>query len=254
MRDIELLHPKLREKAEQMLRLCSERSLIIGIAQTFRTVEEQNELYAQGRSKEGSIVTNAKGTDYDSMHQWGVAFDIYRDDGKGAYYNADGFFSKAGEIGRSLGLEWGGDWKEFKDLPHFQLPDWGSTPIKLKKMYGNPDNFIKTWGDYEMVSEGYIRVNGKNIKINQIVKEEGTYIAVRGLESAGFNVNYNAATKLITLNNKPLEPIMDFNGEKIKVRAVNIEGTNYINLRELSETTGLFDVGYEDGKVKIKSI
>ena len=47
---------------------------------------------------------------------------------------------------------------------------------------------------------------------------------------------------------------MDFNGEKIKVRAVNIEGTNYINLRELGETTGLFDVGYEDGKVKIKSI
>ena len=24
------------------------------------------------------------------------------------------------EAGRSVGLEWGGDWKGFKDIPHFQ--------------------------------------------------------------------------------------------------------------------------------------
>ena len=41
------------------------------------------------------------------------------------YYDKDGFFSKVGAIGKSIGLEWGGDWKTPVDKPHFQLPDWG---------------------------------------------------------------------------------------------------------------------------------
>ena len=254
MRDISLLHPRLREKAELMLKMCTERSLPIGVAQTLRTVEEQDKLYAQGRTEEGNIVTNARGSDYNSMHQWGVAFDVYRDDGKGAYFNADGIFSKVGAVGRSLGLEWGGDWTDFRDLPHFQLPDWGSTPVQLKKQYGTPGNFMKTWGDYEVVREGYISVNGKNIKINRIVRDEGTYIAVRGLENAGFEVDYDEATKLVILSNKPVELNIDFNGEKIGVPAVNIAGSNYVNLRELGEITGLFEVGYEAGKVTIKGV
>ena len=41
---------------------------------------------------------------YSSMHQWGIAFDFYRNDGKGAYNNNDGFFNKVGAIGQKLGL------------------------------------------------------------------------------------------------------------------------------------------------------
>lgn len=145
MRDISQLHPKLQSLVYQLIDECKKQGLKIAIGECYRTVAEQNALYAQGRSKPGSIVTNAKGDSYSSMHQWGVAFDIYRNDGKGLYYNEDSFFQKVGRIGQSLGLEWGGNWLSLVDLPHYQLPDWGTTPKKLKQLYKNPDSFKKTW-------------------------------------------------------------------------------------------------------------
>ena len=117
----------------------------IGIGECLRSVSEQNELYAKGRTKPGRIVTHAKGTDYGSMHQWGIAFDFYRNDGKGAYNASGDFFHKVGKIGTGLGLEWGGNWKNIKDMPHFQLPDWGSTPAKLRQKYKTPERFMKEW-------------------------------------------------------------------------------------------------------------
>lgn len=144
-RDISLLHPRLQSKVYQLIRLAEKNGYKIGIAETFRTVAEQDALYAKGRTVAGAKVTNAKGSTYSSMHQWGVAFDFYRNDGKGAYANNDGFFQKIGALGKSIGLEWGGDWKSIVDLPHFQLPDWGSTTTQLKKQYGNPDKFKASW-------------------------------------------------------------------------------------------------------------
>lgn len=144
-RDRTKLHPEAQKKVEDLIKACEKAGLKIGISECLRTVAEQDALYAKGRTVKGSIVTNAKGSQYESMHQWGIAFDFYRNDGKGAYENKDGFFQKVGKIGQSLGLEWGGSWKSFVDMPHFQLPDWGSTASKLKKQYGTPEKFMKTW-------------------------------------------------------------------------------------------------------------
>lgn len=144
-RDITLLHPVLQAKIADFQALCKSAGLEVKIGECLRSVEEQEALYAQGRTKPGAKVTNARGTSYSSMHQWGVAFDFFRNDGKGLYYDNDGFFAKAGQIGKSLGLEWGGDWKSPVDKPHFQLPDWGSNTTKLKRLYKNPDVFKKTW-------------------------------------------------------------------------------------------------------------
>ncbi len=152
-RDITMCHPELQEKASKLITECKKQGLIVKLGECFRSVDEQNTLYAQGRTKPGNIVTNAKGSSYDSMHQWGVAFDVIRNDGKGAYNDSDGWFSKVGKIGKALGLEWGGDWTSPVDKPHFQLPQWGSTPSKLKKMYGNVDNFKKTWEVDNMTDE-----------------------------------------------------------------------------------------------------
>ena len=145
MRDLTMCHPELQEKAEKLVSACKGQGLIIGIGECLRTVKEQDALYAKGRTAPGSIVTYAKGSSYSSHHQWGTAFDIYRNDGKGAYNDSDGFFSKAGAIGRKLGLEWGGDWKSPVDKPHFQLPYWGSTTDVLKNRYGTPEGFSQTW-------------------------------------------------------------------------------------------------------------
>lgn len=145
MRDITKLHPTLQDKLKLLQQKCTEQGLKIGISECVRTVAEQDSLYAKGRTTGGSKVTNARGSTYSSMHQWGVAVDFYRNDGKGTYNDNDGFFTKVGKIGQSIGLEWGGAWKSIKDKPHFQLPNWGSGTSKLKVLYGTPTKFISTW-------------------------------------------------------------------------------------------------------------
>jgi hypothetical protein len=160
MRNVSQLHPELKKKVVKLQKECLKAGIKIKIGECVRTVEEQNALYAKGRNGvPGPIVTKAKGTDYRSMHQWGVAFDFFLDmdvdkDGKKSddvFNNATKLFNKVGAIGKKLGLEWGGDWKSIKDLPHFQLPDWGSTATQLKKKYGTPDKFKETWDDKKEV-------------------------------------------------------------------------------------------------------
>lgn len=157
MRDITLCHPRLQCLAAELIKECAKQGLQIKIGETFRTVAEQDAFYAQGRTKPGNKVTNARGSSYSSFHQWGTAFDIYRADGRGAYYDADGFFSRVGAIGVSLGLEWGGNWKSIPDRPHFQLPDWGSSTSGIKKKFKSPEQFMKTWPSAEekQIVEGW---------------------------------------------------------------------------------------------------
>lgn len=145
MRDITQLHPELQKKLQRLSAECDKAGLKIGISECLRSTAEQDALYAQGRTKPGPIVTKCKGSNYASMHQWGVAFDFYRNDGKGAYNDRDNFFTKVGKIGQKIGLEWGGSWKSIVDKPHFQLPNWGSTASQLKAKYGTPAQFFKTW-------------------------------------------------------------------------------------------------------------
>lgn len=160
MRNVSQLHHELKKKVVKLQKECLKAGIKIKIGECVRTVAEQNALYAKGRNGvPGPIVTKAKGTDYRSMHQWGVAFDFLLDmdvdkDGKKSddvFNNATKLFNKVGAIGKKLGLEWGGDWKSIKDLPHFQLPDWGSTATQLKKKYGTPDKFKETWDDKKEV-------------------------------------------------------------------------------------------------------
>lgn len=165
MRDINALHPRMIEKVYQLIDLCAQNGITIGISECLRTVTEQDALYAKGRTAPGSIVTNAKGSSYSSMHQWGVAADFFLKmdiDGDGqisddSYNNATKMFNKVGALAQSIGLEWGGSWKSIVDLPHVQLPDWGSTASKLRSTYGTPEAFMKTWeksGNTQQTTQG----------------------------------------------------------------------------------------------------
>lgn len=121
-RKIEDLHPVVREKAIDFIAACKANGIEILITSTYRDQEAQNALYAQGRTKPGKRVTNAKGGD--SFHNWRVAFDIVPLRAGKPVWRTDGpdaaLWRRIGQIGRAQGLEWGGDWK-FKDMPHFQF-------------------------------------------------------------------------------------------------------------------------------------
>ena len=145
MRDITLCHPRLQAIASEGVKACESAGLKVAIGETYRTVAEQDALYAQGRTKPGNKVTNARGSSYSSQHQWGIAFDFYRADGKGAYNEDGDFFGRAATIAKNLGLAWGGDWKSIVDKPHVYLPDWGSGTGILKQKYGTFEAFKKTW-------------------------------------------------------------------------------------------------------------
>lgn len=156
-RDISQLHPEVQKLAEKLVSECAAAGIKIQITDCLRNKAEQNVLYAQGRTAAGNIVTNTKYPN--SMHNWGIAFDFCLKmdvDGDGkvsddAYNDKTGLFARIGAIGKSIGLEWGGDWKSFVDKPHFQLAGWGSTPAKLKQIYGSPEAYMKTW--YSVNSE-----------------------------------------------------------------------------------------------------
>ena len=169
-RDISLLHPELREICETFLAECKKQGLIVGISETFRTKAEQDALYSQGRTAPGSIVTNAK-YPY-SAHCWGVAFDIYRNDGKGAYNDTDGWFAKCGAVGKKLGLFWGGDFKSFTDKPHFELTEYmpNNSCNMLINTYGTPENFISEWEE-EMTQDKFDEMMDVWLKAREAMPE-----------------------------------------------------------------------------------
>lgn len=92
-----------------------------------RTIKEQQELYKQGRTKAGKIVTQIDGIKTLSKHNYfpSEAFDIFINI-KGKEWDLTLIKAVASHIllsakKHSINIEWGGNWKKFKDYPHFQI-------------------------------------------------------------------------------------------------------------------------------------
>jgi peptidoglycan L-alanyl-D-glutamate endopeptidase CwlK len=122
------LNPTFEQKLDRFEAELLKHGLHVRMTCGYRSIAEQNRLYAQGRTKPGKIVTQAKGG-Y-SWHNFGLAADyVFLDaDGRATYA---GPWSKFGQIAESCGLEWGGSWKTFKDRPHVQWTG-GTTLAKLR--------------------------------------------------------------------------------------------------------------------------
>jgi len=119
---IATLQPEVRPYARALVLRAASAGITIKVISGLRTYDEQNALYAQGRSKPGRVVTNARGG-Y-SNHNFGIAFDIGIFEGS-KYIPESSRYKAIGAMGVALGLEWGGNWTSIKDEPHFQLrPSW----------------------------------------------------------------------------------------------------------------------------------
>lgn len=114
------LHPRLAQLGTRLLDRCASAGLALMVTQGLRTMAEQDALFAQGRTRPGKIVTDARGGQ--SYHNFGLAFDVLVLDAMGKAHWSDSHpgWRQAGLTGEALGLEWGGSWTGFKDLPHFQ--------------------------------------------------------------------------------------------------------------------------------------
>ena len=119
-----------------MIFLIEKEGLPLIVFETFRGAERQNYLKGKGLSNAGAS---------QSPHNFGLAVDFVLDtdkcdvrkrewpEGSGVFYpdawdydSEEGghAYKRLGEIAKSLGLEWGGDWKSLKDYPHVEMPDW----------------------------------------------------------------------------------------------------------------------------------
>ena len=103
-----------------------------------RTWKEQDKLYAKGRTAPGNIVTNARGGF--SNHNYAIAGDygVFR---SGKYLDSTDPAEAiaihklvAAQVLTKFGteIEWGGNWKSFKDYPHFQYNN-GLTMTQMRK-------------------------------------------------------------------------------------------------------------------------
>lgn len=138
------LHPVIREEIKALIDKAEaviDNSLRIRVVQGLRTIEEQNALYAKGRTQPGPIVTKAKGGS--SFHNYGLAIDIcwliQQPDGTYIYdklksWNFGPNYKKVVEIFKAAGYTWGGDFKSIKDTPHFEK-SFGLSWRELYKRY-----------------------------------------------------------------------------------------------------------------------
>lgn len=129
---IATLHPKAQEKAREFLKNVQGSGIlgtvVIKLISGTRNFAEQADLFAQGRTKPGKIVTNAGPGQ--SNHNFGIAWDIGLF--KGAEFLAESpLYKKVGAEGKKISsLEWGGDFASFVDMPHFQV----KTGLTLKQI------------------------------------------------------------------------------------------------------------------------
>lgn len=128
---IATLLPELRPYARALVHEAATVGITIKIISGTRTYAEQDALYAQGRTKPGPKVTNARGG-Y-SNHNFGAAFDVGVFSGN-RYVPKSPAYKAVGAIGKRLGLEWGGDWRSIVDEPHFQHMN-GKTLAQARELH-----------------------------------------------------------------------------------------------------------------------
>ena len=117
------LHPDLVLRVSKVQQAMAILGHPMRVVSGYRTTEEQQKLYAQGRTVTGRKVTNVDGVRTKSQHQKGRAVDLTFLDELGRISWAEHHpWDTYGACARAAGLKWGGDWKSFKDRPHVELP------------------------------------------------------------------------------------------------------------------------------------
>ena len=135
-RQLSDLEPDACVAASCALEDCKVAGLDVLVTCTYRDFEEQETLYASGRTVDGPWRTNARGGH--SWHNWRLALDLVpRREGVLVWdrtrpENLD-LWKRIAEIFKGYGFEWGGDWVKSPDFPHFQRPDGRTIAMMLAK-------------------------------------------------------------------------------------------------------------------------
>ena len=97
--DVGLLEPKMRQLVQQIVDAAGQMGIAIMVYETYRSQTRQQLLFNNGATRLRTV----------GVHQYGLACDIVRSIGNEPSWKGD--FSFLGQLARSSGLVWGGDWR-----------------------------------------------------------------------------------------------------------------------------------------------
>lgn len=151
---LKLVYPILADKIRQLHDLLEKEGIEIRVIMGLRTWEEQDALYAKGRTTEGPRVTNAHGGQ--SWHNFGLAVDVCPSQyGPDKPYTPDWneshpAWKRMVEAGVSLGLTSGAFWRTIHDVPHFQFTGlWPATPNDAVRELYKAGGLKATWEELD---------------------------------------------------------------------------------------------------------
>lgn len=192
---LEGIHPRFARKMELLMKNVKQRGFDISIAQGLRSLAHQSRLYAQGRTTKGSVVTNAPAGF--SPHNYGCAVDFQltfpvKENQRGKmvmthFPDKSLVWDVIGIEAKALGLEWGGEWKKFKDRPHVEVPilKYGRPLLKLVK-----DGSMKAvWAEVDKVLKGEVGTDPEQ-PLNPDHSEEWDYRVQAGDTLTGIAKKY----------------------------------------------------------------
>jgi len=112
------VHPVLAVRVRQLYALLLDEGIELHVTQGLRTYSQQSQLYGQGRTSPGPIVTQAR-AGY-SMHNFGLAVDLDPFAmGKPDWNATDPAWQEMLTKALSCKLAEGAQWRTFPDKPHF---------------------------------------------------------------------------------------------------------------------------------------
>lgn len=138
-------HPRLQPLVHRFLEQCVHKGLDVLVTCTWRSPQEQDDLYAQGRTKPGRIVTNARAGQ--SAHNvtlnglpaacaidivplrngkpvWGLSGDGLDDNPADDDRDDLELWQRVRAVAEAEGLVSASRWPSFKEWPHFELSNW----------------------------------------------------------------------------------------------------------------------------------
>jgi hypothetical protein len=137
------------------IRAVNKAGLRVGLFESLRTNERQEWLWQQGRSRSGSIVTNAR-TIWASWHGYGLAGDLaFLTQANDWYWpdTSDSRWEKVREVLKQFDLTTGLAWHS-KDAPHVQPAKLPATPTAAHRKILEERGIVALWDSEDMITLG----------------------------------------------------------------------------------------------------
>ncbi|MDZ5713617.1 peptidoglycan-binding protein [Jeotgalibacillus haloalkalitolerans] len=142
---------RIKDMTIEMIKRAYQEGINVQISSGLRTNDEQNRLYAKGRTTSGNIVTNARAGQ--SAHNYGLAVDYFLTDQTGtrAVWTVNAQWKRVAAIAKSMGFTWGGDWTSFPDASHLEYTKgltWRDLQAGRRPSFTQVQGVEKTWLEF----------------------------------------------------------------------------------------------------------